>query len=411
MLKIRLDRWLPALVLALVATSCTYKSETREESFALSRYSVAFASGGGETAVTVAAPQTWSAETDAAWIVLNCAESTLTVTALENDETAGVRTADITVISSTGGTLTLEALQEPAAPVRLEVACGTAEHVIDSEGGTFTVSVSSNYDWTATLEPEVDGWTVDAGHEWTACVRAAANTGDSVKTAELVIRAGCGEVAVEERVEVTQISRAENGYYRCVGKWNVYADNWYLGSAEVGESGTFDSCSIAEYSYANSLLSVIGLGLSNDVQTDRLQYNGKDNTLVWPVGYLVGTTRASNGYAYYLYIVALNMSGGFTTCDLECTISDDGQTISIDEMPENYPILGVIGYNGYLGYALWTNVYYPEGSIQFRKDSSSSLSLFAESSVGVEPVTGPLPDGIPSRLSSGTIGDSISVIK
>ncbi|MCD8295575.1 MAG: hypothetical protein LUE27_10095 [Clostridia bacterium] len=389
-------------LVSLVA--CTTE-ETRVAELAVSRYSLAFPVGGGITSVTVSSANSWTATTDASWLTLAQGTTdennfaTLTVTAEANYETASVRESEIIIASAVSETV-VSVLQEPMSD-DFDLYYDSAACNLDSEGGAFIVRVSGPSDWTAALSEAVDGWEMttdtDAG---TVTVTASANY-DSAKGATLTVSSETGESG---EIVLTQGSHADNAYFKYIGNWNVYADKWYYNS-EYYDAGTYDSCSITEYSYPACQLDLNDFSLTG-AQLGEFEYDPETGTIAFPMGYVCGYVFMS-GYYWYIYIVCINLDDSSFQAgnDIIGTLSSDGQSIELSGFTEGYTTLGYVGYNTYYYYfSLMTTATYPIYPITFTRADDASASQL---SVGM-PVTNGLkihpvdidnlPEGVPARF-------------
>lgn len=386
---------------ATVGGGCSDEREDRTlEQIALSRNTVIFAVKGGTTAVSVAAPGTWEAQTAAAWLELRQEGTTLTVTADPNDETTSVREAVIDITSGSEKA-SLSVRQEPAAPVSVTVKTSDNRE-IDSEGGTFTIAVTADCDWEASLQDPVEGWELTVDKATGICqVRAAANGGEA-KTGTILVTAGSDKLNQKETIAVRQISRAENIYYNFTGKWSMYAPAWSQGNTPTGQDGMFAHCTIEEIDYKYDKLGMYGLMIGGS-SLEMLEVDRKNKICTIPLGYLVGATIA-NGYEFYLYLVAVNFSEGkYSTGDMIGELSDDAQTVGL-KLPGSYNQLGLIGYNVYLGYTFFNNLFYATGpGIELRR--SDALTAPRLSSMLGTPLPGMLPEGIRERLPKNIEGE------
>ncbi len=395
-------------ILCVIAAGCTTEeNETREIEFSLSRYSVAFDVGGGIISLTVGTSDSWNASTDASWLSLSQDGSTLYITAEANDVTTEIREAEVIVVSNSHGSETVQVRQAPATATTLNVVYGSSDCTIDSEGGSFTVTVTSNSEWAASLAEAVDGWVLttdaDAG---TVTVTAGQNTGAAV-TGTIVVTAGSGSLAATEEVTVTQISRDENPYFTYVGNWDVNSDNYSDGYQWYGE-GTWFSCSITEYNYLSKVLSLFDWGIEG-TETDRLYYT-EDTSVTFPLGYLCG--EVTQGYIdYYIYLAVFPTDfSTFGVADLVLSISG-GNTITVSGFSDSLPILGYIAYNPYRGYYILADMPYVLSPLTLtRSEGTTAASLAASSRIEIRPVTD-LPDGVPDRLPEGFSGEVTAVLQ
>lgn len=386
---------------AAVGGGCSDEREDRTlDQIALSRNTVIFSVKGGTTAVSVAAPDAWSAQTAATWIDLRQEGTTLTVTADPNDETLSVREAVIEIASGEEKA-SLTVRQEPAEPVSVTIKTSDT-HEIDSEGGTFTVAVSAESDWNASLQEPVEGWRLTVDKNTGICqIHAAANGGEA-KNGTILVTAGSEKLNHKEMIAVRQISRAENIYYKFTGDWDMYAPAWTMGKTPAGQ-GVYAACTIGEIDYPTDKLGMYELMIRGS-SLEMLEVDRKSGKCTFPLGYLIGATVA-NGYEFYLYLVALDLDAGkYATGDIYGVLSDDGQTIRIEQMPGSFNQLGLIGYNVYQGYTFFNNLYYASGpGIELRRSQTQSVPKFS-SMLGVS-LPGTLPEGICERLPKNIVGE------
>ncbi|MCD8208454.1 MAG: hypothetical protein LUD72_10990 [Bacteroidales bacterium] len=410
---------------AVLLWGCEDTTETVYVDFSLSRYSVVFPVNGGTNTVTVGTEDSWSASTNAEWLTLNVDGSTLYITAEANTDVYDVRETVVTVATATYGSETISVRQESADGGPFLTVSNSQDSSIDSEGGSFTIAVTTNCEWEASLVEQIAGWTMSVD-ETAGLVRidAEQNSGEAITgtvrvTAHSEEPSVSGGTTITEDVVVTQISRAENPYYQFVGHWDVYSSDCYYNSEWLGE-GVNCEVDITEYSYPG-LMGFWNWGYFEGVGIDNLNFDAGANKLTMPLGYLAGSVYTSSSfYPYYLYFVAFSEQWGFSsgTTDtpyLEITMSDDGTASFSDVYSVNaetgdrtdYPIFGYVGYNSYNGYIRFSNFRYCMAPVTLTKSEGSQPTALGvvPSAMTICPVT-ELPEGVPARLPLGFEGKS-----
>ncbi|MCD8207986.1 MAG: BACON domain-containing protein [Bacteroidales bacterium] len=381
-------------------------TETVYVDFSLSRYSVVFPVSGGTNTVSVVTDDSWSANTNAEWLTLNVDGSTLYITAEANTETATVRQAEVTVTTSSSGSESISVRQEPVDSPDLSLNYAGLSS-IDSEGGEVVISVVSNYDWTAAVVENIEGWELTADASLgTVTLTAGVNNGDPL-TGTIRVTAGEGNFSTYQDVEVSQDSHANNGYFKYLGNWDVYADKWYYND-EYLESGVYDNCSIAELNYSARQYTMADF-CYDGLTFDGFEYYPETGKIILPMGYLCGYIFMS-GYYWYIYLVTIGIEDGIFSSyfSITGTLSEDGQTIELSDFDSQCPCLGFVGYNtSYYYFSLMSNMTYPISPMHFSR-SSAEPSAAPASLGGVEfhPITSfdELPEGVPARLPDGFKG-------
>ncbi len=382
-------------------------TETFYVDLSLSRYSVVFPVSGGTNTVTVGTDDSWSASTNAEWLTLNVDGSTLYITAEPNTESAAVRQTEVAVTTSSSGSVSISVRQEPGDSPDLSLNYAGLRS-IDSEGGEVVISVVSNYDWTASIVENIEGWelTTDASLG-TVTLTAGVNYGDPL-TGTIRVTAGEGNFSTYQDVEVSQDSHANNGYFKYLGNWDVYADNWYYNDEYLG-AGVYDNCSIEEISYSSKQYTMYDF-CYDGLSFEGFEYYPETGEIILPMGYICGYIYMS-GYYWYLYLVNINIDylAFSNEYDITGTISEDGNTIELSDFNPNYPCLGYVGYNeSYYYFALMANMTYPISPMHFSRSSAEAGAAPASLGGGVEfhPITSfdELPEGVPARLPKGFVG-------
>ncbi len=331
--------------------------------------------------------------------------------------TIEVRETEVIVTTDSFGSQIVRVRQEPAETPVISISLGSAA-AIDSEGGSFTAVIRSNYAWTAALAEEVEGWEFSCDEaSGRVTVTAGPNHGDAI-SGTVLVRAGNESFFVTDEYTVTQDSRADNFYFSYIGSWLVHSSDAMANSVWAGMEGSYTSCVIEESDYAEGLLKLSDWGYSG-IESDRLQYSSTDCTVKLPLGYLCGTLTTYAGLTYYLYLVVFNdeMSSFSSDCDLLFTLSEDGATASVSGPDDDHPIVGLVGYNSTYSYVLVSNAVYCRAPISLiRSEESISSDLDDESDAfslrktadfcapSVQAKAG-LPEDVPMRLPKGLVGD------
>ena len=242
---------------------------------------------------------------------------------------------------------------------------------MDSEGDSFTFSVSSNAGWKVTA---ADSWlsVVQDNESGVAKITATVNDGDS-RTSSVIVKAGEGEDEKSQSISISQISRAENPYFQMLGYFGLYAENWYYQRQPLGYSGTAAHCTIEQDVYGKSF---IIKDLFHEGTVISAGYDKEKEIMTIDLGRLCLTMEQSATVTYSFFPVAVNFAGegGFSTSMLTGTpgkgYSDESnserEAIILDGMPENYPSFGLIVYTG-TGYAVDGSSYYADGKMYFVK--------------------------------------------
>ncbi|MEL7020327.1 MAG: BACON domain-containing carbohydrate-binding protein, partial [Bacteroidota bacterium] len=151
--------------------------------FTVSPTDLDYDAAGGVQEVTVTANISFTASTDAAWLTITETAGGFSVTATENTSTTA-RTATVTVTGEDGSVQTVTVTQAGAGAV-LSVSPDNLQY--EFEGGTQSVAVSSNIEWTVTtsedwLSVEVSEGMGNAEFAVTATPNMAAGTREGTVT-------------------------------------------------------------------------------------------------------------------------------------------------------------------------------------------------------------------------------------
>lgn len=282
----------------------------------------------------------------------------------------------VIVLSSPEGnfdTYELKVVQEAAA--ELEFATSATDYAFDSEGGSYTFTVRSNYSWDVSSD---SGWLRVEKDEVNGLVTVSAqpNATDKGLSAILSVTAGRGEMEKVVQFVVTQGTKEENTYLKLLGQWEITAAKWYyspngsLNTLDYAPSPTqyyliFD-LEQGEYGKSYIMRNFLYPGTSLEVRYDK-----EEGKIVIPFGWTVYS------YDYFLYVTLVGTSSvSYASLEVDGEISDDRSSISLD-------LPAVDGFN-YVGFGLWTYndngnkvavgsrsypTMFPMGPIVFKKQS------------------------------------------
>ena len=136
-------------LIAFAASSCDDKTkEEIADVIVLSRSSVAFATEGGTTTISVASPSEWTATCPDGWVTLHPEGDYLTISVGSN-ATPDIRNAKITV-KSDADQHEVDVRQAYALETVLLSTTAPKEISFDSEGEDYIFTLITNGEWTAT---------------------------------------------------------------------------------------------------------------------------------------------------------------------------------------------------------------------------------------------------------------------
>lgn len=314
----------------------------------LSLNTLSFSAEGGECMVLVDAYSSndeWSIESTGEWFTARCEEDKIIVSADANSSTAS-RNANFSVISKDNGfePYTIEIWQEGAEKLMFATSA-TENYAFDSEGGNYTFTVESNYEWNVST---LDCWITVASDKQssTATITVEPNTTEEYLHGSVVITTGYGEQRTEQRISVEQGTRAENPYFKLVGEWEITASKWFY--SPNGSLNSLDYTpnpedyylifNISEGEYAKTLIMHDFLYPGTELE---LRYDAESQGFIIPFGWTVLS------YDVFLYITLLNSSQfSYASLEVKATPNDDTTTLTLD-MPK------IDGFN-YVGFGLWT---------------------------------------------------------
>ncbi len=385
-------RCLPLCICLIAFATSSCEDKTTEETadvIALSRSSVAFATEGGTTTISVASPSEWTATCPDDWVSLTPEDGLLTI-GVNGNTTDQVRNSKITV-STTADTREIVVHQGYSQEKVILSTTVSDEISFDSEGESFLFAVVTNGQWNASCEAD---WIAVTSDQATGTVRleASPNT-DSHRTATVTIRSRRGTLTESCEVAVSQISHAENPYYNMLGYYGLYAENWYYGGNPIGVSGTGTFCTVEQKEYRKSFY-IKNLFLDGTVV--EAAYDKNDCTLSIDLGKLCYTREISSTLTRYHYITACNlqamsMKSGILRGKLGEGYNDDAdqtrKAILLGPLPDGYTSLGVIGMqveNGQTKYMTFGDLYYATGSmylVEWDKPAAETKVIRASSGI------------------------------
>lgn len=335
---------------ALAFTACAEPEPIVIYGLTLSQTSVVFDAEGGECVVGVTPfpeNENWRldvAESD--WVAVVAVDGGVKVTA-ERNIAPEVRTVSFSIVSpeSKFDPYKITISQEAADVAEGFVTSAAKSYTFDSEGGEYRFTVLSESEWSVECESE---WlTATADYEQgIVCLSAEPNQGEERLTASLTIRYTEDGAAQTLDIDIEQQTRAENPYYKLVGKWEITASKWFyspngsLNTLEYAPSASeyyliFD---IAEGEYGKTLV-------MNDFlyPGTRLEvcYDAETGGFVIPFGWTV----LSYDVFFYVTLVG-DKQFAYAAVEVDVTPSEDGSMLTL-ALPT------VSGFN-WVGFGLWT---------------------------------------------------------
>lgn len=381
-------------LIAFATSSCDDKTkEEIADVIVLSRSSVAFATEGGTTTISVASPSEWEADCAESWVTLHPEEGHLTIS-VDNNATSDTRTAKITV-QSASDMHEVTVRQAYALETVLLSTTSPAQISFDSEGEDYIFTVITNGEWTATSD--VEWLTVDCNKaNSTVTLSTSHNSGDH-RTATVTIRSANGKETKSCEVAVAQESRAENSYYKLLGYYGLFAQNWYYSGSPLGVSGTGTFCTVEEKEYGKSVyikdLFVKGtvIEAAFDKQTGTLNIELGRKCL--EVALSPSVTRG-----YYLMTIDMNTGsfvGGSLTGTLGEGYNDDAdqmrKAILLSGFEGTYKTLGLIGYQSQQ-YVSFSDLYYATGAMYLVQwDEPATETDVIRAAAGITPAEKSFP--------------------
>lgn len=365
---------LPLVVMGLLSfllTGCKEDGPTIIYQLTLSEHSVVFDMGGASKQIDVLPypeNEPWEivCEQSQDWFDFEKSEYSLKVTAQPN-YSLDTRSASLKLVSpdSRFEPYEVSIRQEAAEPVKFSTTA--ADHTFDSEGGEYTFTVTSNYDWSVQSDSD---WATVIIDEMSGRVTVSVepNEGDTANTAILTISTAADGLEEVKQVLFTQGTMADNPYFKLIGKWVITAAKWYyspngsLNSLDYDPSQTeyyliFD---IEEGEYGKTLI------MKNFLYPNTcMEVRYEDGCIIIPFGWTV------HSYSMFLYITLVSdRQFSYASLEVKGTPDESYNTIALD-------IPSVEGFN-YVGFGLWT---YDEDGNKIAVGSSMRPTMFPMSPI------------------------------
>ena len=319
-------------------------------SVTLSTHGVAFdADGGSREVAVVPFPEdvAWSVECDETydWFTLTVTDDVVIVVASANYGEEQ-RRGEFSVVSPEGVFEAIEvAVMQEAADVLSFSTTAADSYDVDSEGGEITFSVVSNDEWGASVDVEWIALEVDASAGRVE-LNVARNEGSERLSAEVLLWFGRGEQRVERSVKIEVGTRAENPYYKLVGRWEITATKWFY-----SPNGSLNSLDYAPNAEEYYLIFDLEEAVYGETLTMRnflypgtsleVRYNEATGGIVIPFGWSV----LYYDVFFYVTLVSSNQFA-YAAIEVDATPNSDVTSLAL-RMPT------VDGYN-YVGFGLWT---------------------------------------------------------
>lgn len=331
------------------------------------------ASGGKQSILVVSNDSNWKAtlegeDAERFQLVENKANSQIEIQASENLTDKNL-IATVRLVSG-NATLYIAITQVSGGAPYIEIEPMIANHKFLNTGGEINAVVRSNFDWTVSSNNPHFEVTAAPGNM--LVIRVGENVDDVSHAALVTVTALSGEKPFSKSFTVTQGTREDNPYYKLVGKWEIYCDQWMLEKENLGE-GSYASFYLDEY-VANQrymMSEFFWEGTSIDVCYEHANDSVK---IMLPLGWAVlqvGTT--SNPLIMYFLGTSYTVQNLFSA-DIYGEVSDDFKTIKLSGLPENTGI-GLVGWTPTDGFIWWVDIPYAQTpNIEFRKTADDRQS-------------------------------------
>lgn len=342
------------LLLSLAATlalsSCGKPEPIVVYGLTLSQQSVVFDAEGGAKLLSVAPfpeDEAWNLEIvqQPDWATIESVAEGVEVSVVANTAST-IRSASFRLVSPEGRFEPYEvAISQEGAKELSWSTSAASSYAFDSEGGQISFVVVAN-----------DEWSVESSAEWLSVecdkadskvvVVAAPNREEEPLSATLRLVVGSGEQQESLDIEVVQDIRANNPYYKLVGKWEIMATKWFyspngsLNSLDYAPnpSDYFLIFDIEEGVYGQTLLMKDFLYPGTELE---VRYDSATGGMVIPFGWTV----LSYNVFFYITLVS-DRQFSYAAYEVAALPEEDGGVIALD-MPT------VSGFN-YVGFGLWT---------------------------------------------------------
>lgn len=368
-----------ALLSFLFLGSCGESEPIVVYSLTLSESSVVFDAEGGERIVSVTPypeNESWKLNVvESDWVDVVAVDGGVKVTA-ERNITSEVRTTSFSIVSpeSKFDPYNVTISQECAEDVVEGFATSAAEsYTFDSEGGEYRFTVVSdsklmiehNAEWL-TMEYDMQSGVVT--------LSAEPNEGEERLAATLTIAYEMDGEPQSVEIAVEQQTRAENPYYKLVGRWLISASKWFYSPNGSLNSLDYDPnpadyyliFDIEQGEYGKTLVMKNFLYPYTSLE---VRYDAATGGVVIPFGWTVYS------YNVFFYITLVGeRQFAYAAAEVDVVPSEDGTILTLN-MPT------VSGYN-WVGFGLWTydeeenkialgSTYrptmFPMGNVTFRK--------------------------------------------
>lgn len=338
------------LATALAFSSCSKPEPIVVYGLTLSQQSVVFDAEGGAKLLSVAPfpeEEAWNLEItqQPEWATIESVAEGVEVS-VEPNTASTIRSASFRLVSPEGRFEPYEVAvsQEGAQELSWSTSAAT-NYAFDSEGGEISFVVVANDEWS--VETQAEWLSVECDKEENKVVVVAApNLEEEPLTATLRLTVGSGVQQESLDIEVMQDIRANNPYYKLVGKWEIVSSKWFyspngsLNSLDYSPNPSdyyliFD---IEEGVYGQTLVMKNFLYPGTELE---VRYDSSTGGMVIPFGWTVFS------YNVFFYITLVSdRQFSFAAYEVEALPEEDGNVIAFD-MPT------VAGFN-YVGFGLWT---------------------------------------------------------
>lgn len=379
-LKMKTLRTLIVAMSALVLGACADPEPIVVYGLTLSQTGVVFDAEGGESLLEVAPfpeEEEWSVDAQQlpAWVGVEVVPEGVKVSVVANLST-NVRTAQFSLLSPKGNFESYEiSVSQEAAEDGAEgfVTSAAESYTFDSEGGEYRFTVVS--DSECTIAGDAEWLTVEYDQlSGVVTLSAEPNEGEESLAATLTIVYEKDGESQSMEIAVEQQTRAENAYYKLVGRWLISASKWFYSPNGSLNSLDYDPnpadyyliFDIEEGEYGKTLVMKNFLYPYTSLE---VRYDATTGGFVIPFGWTVYS------YNVFFYITLVGeRQFSYASAEVDVTPSEDG-TMLIPDLPT------VSGYN-WVGFGLWTYddednkialgsnfrpTMFPMGDITFRK--------------------------------------------
>lgn len=367
-------------VSALVLGACAEPEPIVVYGLTLSHTGVVFDANGGENLLEVAPfpnDEEWTidAEQLPAWVSVEVVNDGVKVSAVANLSTS-VRTTQFSLLSPDGNfePYKISVSQEGADEGAEGFMTSAAEsYTFDSEGGEYRFTVVSdsklmiehNAEWL-TMEYDMQSGVVT--------LSAEPNEGEERLEATLTLYYTLNDEPQSMEIAIEQQTRAENPYYKLVGRWLISASKWFYSPNGSLNSLDYDPnpadyyliFDIEQGEYGKTLVMKNFLYPHTSLE---VRYDDATGGFVIPFGWTVYS------YNVFFYITLVGeRQFSYAAAEVDVVPSEDGAILTLD-LPT------VSGYN-WVGFGLWTydeeenkialgSTYrptmFPMGNVTFRK--------------------------------------------